>query len=513
MQRNNDSSNHLITYYNDMTNFINILMKEGRIIPLILSSIFLSISPVGYHIVVLNVPGTIIQNSINESIFNNFEIKLNDSQLGFLWSLTVSSQAFGALIGCFSITYFVQKYGVKFTMFYINNIVLIVSSLLMFTSKYIFTFFLLFAGRVCVGLYTGMACGITPMFIKEVSPKHVKGALGCFLHIAVCIGSAISAILSLEFILGGPNTWGFLLLIPIFIGGIQMWIGKKMPDTPNFLLQNCDIKNTLSSIEYYYNIKQRSSDETLSKYSELVSNVPSQISIKEAFSDYNTRKGIILGMILNAAQIFCGSMASVSYSTFMFNSVSFSKLLTPFLPAIGSLISVLLTIPAIRFVEMYGRRQLIIVTLIICGSANYLMTLFSLLSQSKVSANWSTYAYSLTFLLMGIGYNIGIGPLAYFVPEELVHPRASSVALGFSICINWISTMTTNFIFYPMNIVIGGYSYLLFALPTTLFTIFLYFYLPETKSPSYDSDSETLTCNLLQNVYDDELTYGTFYQD
>ncbi|CEF70806.1 General substrate transporter family and Major facilitator superfamily domain, general substrate transporter and Major facilitator superfamily domain-containing protein [Strongyloides ratti] len=489
-QYNEDNS----LFYNDIYNFINIFKKDGKIITLILSSIFLSISPVGYHIVVLNVPGEIIQESINQSIYNLFNIKLNDNQLGILWSLTVSAQAFGALIGCFSITYFVQKYGVKFTMFYINNIVLISSSLLMLMSKYIFTFFLLFSGRICVGLYTGMACGITPMFIKEVSPKHIKGSLGCFLHISVCIGSAISGILSLEFILG------------IF----QMYIGKKIPDTPNFLLQNCDYNKALLSIKYYYNIVNGDGEERISKYRELVTNLSTQISIKEAFNDSNTRKGIFLGMILNAAQIFCGSMTSVSYSTFMFNSVSFSKILTPFLPTIGSLVSVLLTIPAIRLVEKYGRRQLIIITLIICGSANYLMTLFSLISQSNVSPSWGTYAYSITFLLMGIGYNIGIGPLAYFVPEELVHPCASSVALGFSICINWISTMLTNLIFYPLNIEIGGYSYLLFALPTTIFTIILYFYLPEMKTSQNNTDRQMLTCNLLQDVYDDESTYGTF---
>uniref|UniRef100_A0A0K0DS09 MFS domain-containing protein n=1 Tax=Strongyloides stercoralis TaxID=6248 RepID=A0A0K0DS09_STRER len=497
-------------FYDDIYNFLNLFKKEGRIITLILLSIFLSISPVGYHIVVFNIPETIIQNDINQSMYNLFEIELSDNQLGLIWSIIVSSQAFGALIGCFLVTYFVQTYGVKFTMFYINNIFLIISSFLMFISKYFLTFFLLFIGRICVGLYTGMACGITPMFIKEVSPKHIKGSLGCFLHISVCIGSAISGIVSLEFILGSYNTWSFLLILPMFLGIFQMCLGKKMPDTPNFLLQNCDYKNALLSIKYYYNINDESSEERISKYRELVTNLPTQISIKEAFNDYNTRKGIFLGMILNAAQIFCGSMTSVSYSTFMFNSVSFSKVLTPFLPSIGSLVSVLLTIPAIRLVEKYGRRQLIILTLIICGSSNYLMTLFSLISQSNVSPTWSTYAYSLTFFLMGIGYNIGIGPLAYFVPEELVHPCASSVALGFSICINWISTMLTNLIFYPLNIEIGGYSYLLFAIPTTIFTIILYFYLPELKKSQNCKNKQVLTCNILQDVYDNEINYGTF---
>uniref|UniRef100_A0A0N4Z7W5 MFS domain-containing protein n=1 Tax=Parastrongyloides trichosuri TaxID=131310 RepID=A0A0N4Z7W5_PARTI len=493
--------------FNDMYQFIDIVSNQGRIIQIILVIIFLSVSPVGYNIVVLNVPGQIIQDEINASIYNMFELQLSDKELGVLWSMTISAQAFGALIGCFTLTYFTQKYGVKYTMFNISNIILIISSVLMFLSKYTFTFFLLFAGRIFVGLYTGMACGLTPMFIKEVAPQNIKGSLGCFVHIAVCIGSAISAVLSLDFILGGKYLWGILLLMPVCTAITQIYLGRKIPDTPNFLLRNCDFNAALFSIKYFYNIKGKDVEETIKTYRDLVTNVPSQISIKEAFYDDNTRKGIILGMILNAAQIFCGSMASVSYSTFMFNSVFFSKLLTPFLPAIGSIIIVLLTIPAIRLVEIYGRRQLIIVTLIICGSSNYLMTIFSLISETSVTTSWSSYAYALTFLMMGVGYNVGIGPLAYFVPEELVHPQASTVALSFSICVNWISTMFTNFVFYPLNLELGGFSYLLFAVPTTIFTYILYLYLPETKCSRNNVDEQNLTCNVLQNIYDEELSY------
>jgi hypothetical protein len=57
------------------------------------------------------------------------------------------------------------------------------------------------------------------------------------MHIAVCIGTAFAAVLSLEFILGGANTWGYLLALPALFGCIQMVIAPMLPETPSYLLK------------------------------------------------------------------------------------------------------------------------------------------------------------------------------------------------------------------------------------------------------------------------------------
>lgn len=149
----------------------------------------------------------------------------------------------------------------------------------------------------------------------------------------------------------------------------------------------------------------------------------------------------------------------------MFTAVSFANFLIPFIPTLGSLFSILLTLPALRFVETCGRKELLIKTMILCAAANYLMLSFSLLAEA-MPESWASIGFAMTFLLLGLGYNLGTGPVSYFIPGELVPPNATGVALGCGVAMNWLCTMITNLFYYPLIQRTGGYSYLLFAIPT-----------------------------------------------
>lgn len=68
---------------------------------------------------------------------------------------------------------------------------------------------------------------------------------------------------------------------------------------------------------------------------------------------------------------------------------------------------------------------------------------------------------------MGIGYNVGSGPVAYFIPAELVPPSAVGVAMGMAVATNWLCNIFVLLVYYPLQeAFIGGWSYLIFAIPT-----------------------------------------------
>lgn len=148
----------------------------------------------------------------------------------------------------------------------------------------------------------------------------------------------------------------------------------------------------------------------------------------------------------------------------MFEAVSFIDTLVPFLPALGSIISILLTIPALRWVETRGRRPLLLKTLVFCIAANVFLLIFTLVSQD--GSGWASWGFAAAFFMYGIGYNLGIGPVAYFLPAELVPPEAASASLGAAVAVNWICTITTTLFYYPLSKSIGGWSYLIFIVPT-----------------------------------------------
>ncbi|KAK6019839.1 putative ATP synthase F0, A subunit [Ostertagia ostertagi] len=401
--------------------------------------------------VVLNVPEDVLQQSLTESLFNTF---VCDFLRGDSFLLTA--------LRCFII------------------------------------------GRLLIGVFTGIACALLPLFVQQIAPKQIKVSSAynisfwrslerlCTLSVS-CIGSAVAAVLSLDFLLGGQNAWGWLLFAPAILGAAQIVANSYIPETPNYYLQNGFYIQAIDSINFhyslgsfiksiimqiYYDIIYDDDDEAIQEYWDMVPEMPNQMGFMEASMSSNIRKGVLLGTVVSASQVFSGSVASISYSTSMFEAVSFTKVLIPFLPALGAVFSIILTVPALQLVETTSRRSLLLSTLTLCLAADCLLLIFSLLSMEGW---WASWLYLVAFFIYGVGYNLGVGPVAYFIPAELVPAEAAGVSLGVAVAVNWICSMISTLIYYPLNENVGGWSYLFFIIPTSLFLLILYLFLPETR--------------------------------
>ncbi|CAJ0558718.1 unnamed protein product, partial [Mesorhabditis spiculigera] len=454
--------------------------------------------------VVLNVPEQIIQTAINDSFHSTHGIVLGPSGLNIIWSILVASQSIGALIGCVLVIPLDRHFGAKSSLLAAASICLMIGSLSMAVAQWLtFPIALLF-GRILSGIHTGLVCAFVPLFIQEVVPKKIKGSLSCSIHIGVCVGTALAALLSLPFMLGSANTWGLLLLFPAVFGVAALTSSFFVPDTPNRLLQQGAYTQAAHSIRFYYDIDVDDVEDAIKEYWKLVPETPQQIPVSTALGNPAIARGILLGGIVSATQIFSGSMATVSYSTTMFTSVSFFEGLIPFLPALGSIISIILTLPSLQLVESYGRRPLLLKTLALCLISDVLFLIFSLLAVNPEDW-WASWLFGLTFLLYGVGYNLGTGPVAYFLAAELVPPEAATASLGVAVAVNWASSSLTTFLFYPLNQSIGGWSYILFIIPSAIFLVILWRFLPETRQQYAQRPTENASfCEIAP------MPYGTF---
>uniref|UniRef100_A0A1I7ZP39 MFS domain-containing protein n=1 Tax=Steinernema glaseri TaxID=37863 RepID=A0A1I7ZP39_9BILA len=489
------------------------MKSKNRLIVIMTNVVILVIIPVGFHMVVLNVPVTVLQNAIRRSLRVEFNYYIEQNSLDLLWSLIVASQSFGALIGCYFILPLIGSYGTKSALLLLSTAILVLGSLLMAAAYTTLTPFLLLGGRTLTGVYIGLACSLVPIYLREVAPPNLMGAIGCVVHIAVCIGSALGAILSTEFILGSSELWGILMLVPAAIGSLLILLSIYIiPESPNYYIRYQRCEKASKSVDFYYCPVKDSNYNALIYYEKLVPEVPKQLSIRQVFSSPAVRSDVFVGMVVSAAQVFSGSMATISYSTTMFSSVSFVEPLISFLPAFGSLLSVVLTLPALKLVDSCGRRPLLLNTLCLCAGVDFLLAGFSLISQ-KYENKWSSYCFGISFLVYGVGYNVGIGPLAYFIPAELVDNDAVSVALGAAVSVNWVSTLLTTLVYYPVNEAVGGYSFLLFAIPTTFFTLILYAVLPETKPVQIENCLSTDTDDETNRLASRQKGYGTVTDD
>lgn len=76
----------------------------------------------------------------------------------------------------------------------IANILAFIAAALMGFSKMAHSWEMLIAGRFVVGLYSGLSTGFVPMYVGEVSPTSLRGALGTLHQLGIVIGILIAQV-------------------------------------------------------------------------------------------------------------------------------------------------------------------------------------------------------------------------------------------------------------------------------------------------------------------------------
>lgn len=74
------------------------------------------------------------------------------------------------------------------------NVLAFIAAALMGFSKMASSWEMLIVGRFVVGLYSGLSTGFVPMYVGEVSPTALRGALGTLHQLGIVIGILIAQV-------------------------------------------------------------------------------------------------------------------------------------------------------------------------------------------------------------------------------------------------------------------------------------------------------------------------------
>lgn len=76
------------------------------------------------------------------------------------------------------------------------NVLAFIAVAFMGFSKMAMSFEMLIIGRFLVGLYSGLSTGFVPIYVEEISPTCLRGALGTLHQLGVVIGILIAQVRS-----------------------------------------------------------------------------------------------------------------------------------------------------------------------------------------------------------------------------------------------------------------------------------------------------------------------------
>ncbi len=420
----------------------------------------------------------------------------------------VSSALMGAIIGVAISGELSDRFGRK--------PILILSGLLFSVSAFgcvvASSFSLLIVARIAGGIGVGIASNVAPLYISEIAPAKIRGALVTCYQLAITLGilvayisnswllsvsetidpSSISTFLSYVVI---EESWRSMFGIEI-IPALTFSIGLLfVPESPRWLFENDYKQKARSVLESF--LSPSSADKEMSSMQENVEKERNtDISYRDLFRP-GLRKALFIGIALPLFSQFSGINTVIYYGPRILNDVGFdiNSALTSQI-YLGTA-NMLFTFIAIWFVDRKGRRPLYIygtigatISLFFTGLCFYLNAIGSVFLLLSVLAFLGCFAFS-------------IGPLKFVVASEIFPNKIRGRALAISIITMWVADMTVSQI-TPMlleSINTSG-TFWFFASFCLIGLWVVYKYVPETKDKTLEeiqeiwkSDRETVQEN------------------
>ncbi|XP_038047454.1 solute carrier family 2, facilitated glucose transporter member 5-like isoform X2 [Patiria miniata] len=407
--------------------------------------------------------------------------------IAFTTSLYCVGGAFGALLGG-KLADILGRKGALL----LNNIFSIAAALMFgfCGAEFANSFELVMLARIVIGFMVGCSITIVPLYLAEIAPVNLRGAIGTCHQLAITIGILLSQAFGL-FVLNKPDQWPILLALTGVFSAIEILTLPFCPESPRWLLIN---KNKPEKCRAAL-IRLRGDDDVDDEITEMKEEAYKESSVQKVgmwavvtARDPTWKMPLIISVVLHAAQQFSGINAVMFYATYIFKQTGMSDEEVSYATVGLGGVNVFMTIVAVFVVERIGRRKLLLFPFGIMAIATALLTV-SLNLQS--SFDWMRWL-SLVFIFMYIiNFAIGPGPIPFVIVPELWAQGPRPAAMSLSVQVNWWCNFIVGLSFPFIQEGIGAYTFLVFMGFLIVSTIFIFFFIPETRNRTFEDISSS----------------------
>ena len=393
---------------------------------------------------------------------------LNSFQHGLTVSIALVGTVFGALFGGIPS----DRIGRKQTLFWVAVLYLI-SALgsALSTDWYLFMVF-----RFIGGLGVGASSVAAPMYISEISPANKRGQLVAMFQFNVVFGIVI-AYISNYFIAGtGPNSWRWMLGVEAIPAILFLVLILKIPRSPRWLILKRNlVDEAKATLEL---INPANVDETIKniEQSKHATNTDQHL-----FKSRIYRLPIILAVLIAFFNQVSGINAIIYYAPRIFEMTGLGESSALLSTAGIGIVNFIFTLLAMRFIDKFGRR-----TLMLIGSIGLIITL-GLVSRAFYTESFGGMAVPVLLFIYIAFFAFSQGAVIWvFISEVFPNEvRAGGQALGSFT--HWFMAALIAFSFPSISEKLGGgTTFLIFAIMMVLQLLFVLRLMPETKGKSLE---------------------------
>jgi len=395
-----------------------------------------------------------------------------------IWSWTVAIFCVGGMMGGTLCGFVSSRLGRKGGLL-LNNLLVAIAAVLMGLAKYAGSYEMLIVGRLVIGINSGLNAGLAPMYLAEISPTSLRGALGTVYQLIITLSILLAQILGMQNVLGTEDGWPWLLAITAIPAVFQIATLPFCPESPKYLLLDKDddmaAEAALSwlrgTIEVHDELDEMKQEQASMKL------VP-KVTLKEMLTNGSLRKPLIIAMMMMLAQQLSGINCAIFYSTDIFKNAGLSESQSQSATLGMGSMNVLMTFISLVLIEKAGRKTLMLIGL--CGM--FLMTtllLAALLTFQTVSA--MSYVAIIAVILFVVGFATGPGSIPWFFVTELFAQSGRPTATSIAVSVNWSANFLVGLGFGPIQMLVGPWVFLVFMIIQVFFIVYVFLAVPETK--------------------------------
>jgi len=405
----------------------------------------------------------------------------------FLWAFTVSIFTVGGIVGSGSVGFMSKKFGRRGAQL-VSNILSFVGAVLMGFSKMANSIEMIIIARFLIGVFSGLATGLVPLYISEIAPKHLRGALGVVNQLAITIGILSAQLLGLKEVFGTEELWPILLAFTAVPSAVQLLVLTFLPESPRYLLidQNKHREAKIALIR----LRGKSvdvDDEVEEMQAEADANASSEVaSILDVLRDPSIKWQMICISTLHAVQQLCGINAIFFYLNTIFASAGVDEEMQSYASCVVGAVNVIMTIVSVFLSDRAGRRKLLFYGYIISSMFCVLMTI-SLSLQDDIP--WISNLSIASVIGFIVGFAIGPGPIPWIQQTEFFRQSNRPAAGSFGTGLNWTCNFIVALVFPFMQKLMGPFVFVFFLVICIIGTLFTWKYVPETKKKSFEEIS------------------------
>ena len=344
---------------------------------------------------------------------------------------------------------------------------------------------ILIVGRIVLGVAIGIASFTAPLYLAEIAPEKIRGAMISLYQLMITIGILVAFLSDTAFSYTGNWRW---MLGVIAIPGVLFLFGVVfLPRSPRWLM----MRGQHEEAERVLHKLRADKGAVALELAEITEQLKlPQRGFHLFFQNRNFRRSVGLGIVLQVMQQLTGMNVVMYYAPRIFQGMGYDTEAQMWFTAVVGLVNVLATFIAFGLVDRLGRKPILY-----AGFATMALGLGVVGTMMHLGiATHGEQLFTVAMLLVFIaGFAMSAGPLIWTLCSEVQPLKGRDFGIAVSTFTNWVANMIVGATFLSLLNGIGdARTFWLYAGLNGVFLVFTFWLVPETRGVTLEQIERNL---------------------